>query len=129
MFRVKCPVCGGILSIDERLRKVVDHVVPGQPEQKPEEKLGSILHNIEKAKSEQEARLEAAKQREAQRKERLEEALQEGAGESQGRGRRGEAAGSGLGLKRNEFMQPRKHETSKELTAALRVPALSRSDI
>jgi len=73
MFRVKCPVCGGVLSIDERLRKVVDHITPGQPEQKPEEKLGAILHNIEKAKSEQEVRLEAAKQREAQRKQRLDE--------------------------------------------------------
>ena len=73
MFRVKCPECGGILTIDERLRKVVGHQTQEQAAQKPEEKLGTILHKIEKSKSEQEARLEAAKQREALRKERLDE--------------------------------------------------------
>jgi ribosomal protein L9 len=59
--------------IDERQRRVVDHIVPGQPEQKSEEKLGSILHNIEKSKSEQESKLAAAKERESQRKQRLDE--------------------------------------------------------
>ena len=73
MFRVKCPACGGILMIDERLRRVVDHIVPGQPQQNSEEKLGSILHSIEKSKSEQEAKLAAAKERESQRKQRIEE--------------------------------------------------------
>jgi ribosomal protein L9 len=73
MFRVKCPACGGILMIDERLRRVVDHIVPGQPQQKPEEKLGSILHHIEKSKSEQEAKLAAAKERESQRKQHIED--------------------------------------------------------
>jgi Zn-finger nucleic acid-binding protein len=73
MFRVKCPACGGILMIDERLRRVVDHIVPGQPQQNSEEKLGSILHSIEKSKSEQEAKLAAAKERESQRKQHIEE--------------------------------------------------------
>ena len=73
MFRAKCPMCGGILMIDERLRRVVDHIDPGQPQQKPEEKLGSILHGIEKSKSEQEAKLAAAKERESQRKQHIED--------------------------------------------------------
>ena len=73
MFRVKCPGCGGILTIDERLRKVIGHVTQAEAAQKPEVRLESIMENIQKAKSEQEARLEAAKVRESQRKRRLDE--------------------------------------------------------
>ena len=32
--------------IDERSRRVVDHIVPGKPEQNPEEKLGSIKKKV-----------------------------------------------------------------------------------
>lgn len=73
MFRVKCPECGGILTIDERLRKVVSHLSQEQAAQKPEERLESIVEKIQKSKSEQELRLEEAKQRESHRKQKLDE--------------------------------------------------------
>jgi len=73
MFRVKCPQCGGLLTIDERLRKVIAHTTVEEARQKPEERLESILDKVQKAKSEQEARLDAARQREAKRQEHIED--------------------------------------------------------
>ena len=73
MFRVKCPQCGGTLTIDERLRKVIGHTTAEEAEQKPEQRIETILDKVQKAKQEQEARLEAAKERESQRKKHLED--------------------------------------------------------
>lgn len=71
MFRVKCPICKGILTIDTRTRKVVSHLSKEMAEQSGDERFESIVGKIQKAKSEQDARLQAAKQREAERKKRL----------------------------------------------------------
>lgn len=73
MFRVKCPQCGGLLTIDERLRKVISHTTTEEAQQRPEQRIESILEKVQKAKSEQDARLDAAKAREAQRQKHIEE--------------------------------------------------------
>jgi hypothetical protein len=77
MFRVKCPQCGGVLTIDERHRKVVGHTSVEETEQKPEQRLESILDKVQKSKAEQESRLAAAKERESQRKKHLEDLFKE----------------------------------------------------
>lgn len=73
MFRVKCPQCGGVLVIDERLRRVVDHVNPAEAARDSGERLQGIVEKIQKDKSSQDERLEAAKQRERERKSHLED--------------------------------------------------------
>ncbi len=76
MFRVKCPLCGGTLTIDERLRKVVSHLSQEEAVRKPEERLEAALDRVEKARSGQDAKLEEAKRRESERKRRVEELFQ-----------------------------------------------------
>ena len=73
MFRAKCPICGGVLTIDPRTKKIVSHLTREQADQKPAERLESLIEKVEKSKAGQESRLEAAKAREAQRKKHLEE--------------------------------------------------------
>ena len=73
MFRVKCPMCGGVLNVDERTRKVVGHMTAEEAARTPDEQFESIVDGIQKAKSEQEAKLEAARRREAQRKQHVDE--------------------------------------------------------
>lgn len=73
MFRVKCPICHGVLTIDTRTRRVVSHLTREQADEKPAARLDSLMEKVKKAKSEQESKLEAAKQREAGRKGRLED--------------------------------------------------------
>jgi len=73
MFRVKCPMCGGTLTIDERLRRVISHVSKDDAAKKPEEKLESVIERIEKEKSQQDSKLEEAKRREAERKRHVED--------------------------------------------------------
>ena len=73
MFRVKCPLCNGILTIDERHRKVVGHTTEEEIAQKPEQKLESLLDKVQKSKSDQDSRLDAAKAREAERQKHIEE--------------------------------------------------------
>ena len=73
MFRAKCPVCGGLLTIDPRTRKIVSHLTKEQAAEKPAERLEALLEKVQKSKSEQDSRLEAAKKREGGRKQRLEE--------------------------------------------------------
>ena len=41
MFRTKCPLCGGTLTIDERLRRVISHVSKDEVAKKPEERFSS----------------------------------------------------------------------------------------
>jgi len=73
MFRVTCPICKGLLTIDTRTRKVVGHTSAEDLEKGPGERFDSILHGIEKTKSEQEEKLRAAKVREAERGKHLED--------------------------------------------------------
>jgi hypothetical protein len=73
MFRVKCPICHGTLTIDERLRRVIGHTTEQDAEKKPEERFESAIGKVEKAKSEQELRLEEARRRESDRQKRLED--------------------------------------------------------
>jgi vacuolar-type H+-ATPase subunit I/STV1 len=73
MFRAKCPICAGLLTIDPRTRKIVSHLTREQAAQKPVERLESLIDKVQKSKDNQESRLEAAKQRETDRKKRLEE--------------------------------------------------------
>jgi len=77
MFRVKCPVCGGVLMIDPRTRKVVSHLTAEQAAQKPAERLESLMEKVKKSKAEQESRLEEAKRREAEREKRLDALFRE----------------------------------------------------
>ena len=71
MFRVKCPICDGILTIDPRTRKVTFHQTKDQAEQGAEAHFESIASKLEKAKSERQQRLEAAKMREKKRKDHV----------------------------------------------------------
>ena len=73
MFRVKCPICGGLLTVDERTRKLVGHMTREEAGQSPEERFESIINNIQRTKAEQDTRLAAAKKREAERKRRIED--------------------------------------------------------
>ena len=77
MFRVKCPICEGILTIDPRTRKVVSHLSAEQAAQKPDELLESLMDKVKEAKATQDDRLEAAKQRELERAKRLESLFDE----------------------------------------------------
>lgn len=71
MFRVKCPICKGILTIDTRTRKVVGHTSAEDAQKSSEERFESIADSLRKAKNEQASRLEAAKEREAAREAHL----------------------------------------------------------
>jgi hypothetical protein len=71
MFRVKCPACNGVLTIDPRSRKVVSHLTREQADQAPSERLEDLMDRVKQSKSGQESRLEEAKQREADRKNHL----------------------------------------------------------
>ena len=73
MIRVTCPICGGLLKINEKTRKVVFHVTAEEAARTADEHFDSILSDIQKSKREQDTRIEAAKQREADRKKRLDE--------------------------------------------------------
>lgn len=73
MFRVKCPVCGGMLAIDERTRKVIDHTTQEDSQRSAEERFGAVVDKVSKAKSEQEARLQEAQERELHRKKHVED--------------------------------------------------------
>ena len=73
MFRVRCPICGGQLTVDARSRKVTDHMTRAEAERSADEQFESILDNVQKSKATQEARLDAAKKREAKRKKHVEE--------------------------------------------------------
>jgi uncharacterized Zn finger protein (UPF0148 family) len=73
MFRTKCPLCGGTLTIDERLRRVVSHVSKEESAKKPEERLESVMEKIEREKSQQDSKLEEAKRRESERKRHVED--------------------------------------------------------
>ncbi len=68
MFRVKCPICDGMLTIDSRSRKVTFHQAKDEAEQGAEAHFESIASKLQKAKSERQQRLEAAKMRETKRK-------------------------------------------------------------
>ena len=83
MFRVKCPICEGVLTIDPRTRKVVSHLTREQADQKPAERLDSLIEKVKQSKSGQEERLEAAKQREAGRKKHLDDLFKEAQGKAQ----------------------------------------------
>lgn len=76
MFRVKCPVCGGMLAIDERTRKVIDHVTQEDAQRTAEERFGAVVDKVQKAKSEQETRLKEAQERELHRKKHVEDLFQ-----------------------------------------------------
>jgi len=71
MFKVKCPICDGILMIDPRTRKVVFHQAKDEADQGSDAHFESIVSKLQKAKSEQEQRLETAKAREKERKEHI----------------------------------------------------------
>lgn len=73
MFRVKCPICSGVLTIDTRTRKVVSHISKEMSEQSHGERFEAIVDKVQKAKAEQEARLQEAKKREAERAEHLDD--------------------------------------------------------
>jgi len=73
MFRVKCPICKGLLVIDTRTRRVVGHTSVEDMGKGADERFESIVEGMEKAKSEQEKKLEAAKAREAERARHLDD--------------------------------------------------------
>ena len=73
MFRVKCPICKGLLTIDPRTRKVVSHRSVEEAGQNSEQRFESIVKNLEKSKAGRAERMEAAKAREAGRKEQLDD--------------------------------------------------------
>ena len=73
MFRVKCPICGGTLAIDERTRRVTDHVTQEDASRTAEERFGAVVDKVQKARSEQETRLQEAQERELHRKKHVEE--------------------------------------------------------
>jgi len=72
MFRVKCPCCDALLTIDPRTRKVVGHLIQEDAKKSPEERMGSIVDHLKKVDAERGERMEAAKRREAERKKHLE---------------------------------------------------------
>ena len=73
MFRVKCPICKGLLTIDTRTRKVVGHTSVEDAGKSSDERFESVAESIRKSKSEQESRLEAAKERELTREKHLDD--------------------------------------------------------
>jgi len=73
MFRVKCPICGGVLTVDERTRKVIEHLTREETERSPEERFDSIVSSLRKSRAERERRLAEAKRREAERQRHLED--------------------------------------------------------
>jgi len=73
MFRVKCPICKGLLVIDTRTRKVVGHTSAEDLGKGADERFDSIVQGMEKAKSGQEEKLRAAKAREAERAKHLDD--------------------------------------------------------
>ena len=77
MFRVKCPVCKGVLTIDPRSRKVVSHLTAEQAAQKPAERFESLVDRVREAKAGQESRLDEARRREAERGKHLESLFDE----------------------------------------------------
>ena len=76
MLRIKCPICGGLLTINEKTRKVMSHVTAEEAARTADEHFDLIVSDLQKAKQEQESRLEAAKKRETDRKERLDDLFQ-----------------------------------------------------
>ncbi len=77
MFRVKCPVCNGILTIDPRTRKVVSHLTAEQAAQKPDERFESLVDKVREAKAGQETRLNEARKRELERAKHLDSLFDE----------------------------------------------------
>lgn len=77
MFRVKCPICNGLLTVDTRTRKIVGHTSAKDLEKSPEERLETIMDGLEKAKSERTEKLETARQREIERKKRVNDLFRE----------------------------------------------------
>ncbi len=73
MFRITCPMCGGVLDVNERTRKVVRHMTPEEAARTPEEQFDDIVDSIQKAKAGQDAKLEAARKREAERQKHLDD--------------------------------------------------------
>jgi len=73
MFRVKCPICKGLLVIDTRTRRVVGHTSVEDLAKGADERFESIVQGMEKAKSEQEEKLRAAQAREAERAKHLDD--------------------------------------------------------
>ena len=51
MFRAKCPICGGVLTIDPRTKKIVSHLTREQADQKPAERLESLMEKVQKSKA------------------------------------------------------------------------------
>ena len=77
MFRVKCPICDGILTIDPRTRKVTYHQTSDAAEEGLDAHFESVMGKLEKAKSAREQRLEAAKAREKERKHHVDKLFSE----------------------------------------------------
>ena len=77
MFRVKCPMCGGVLTVDPRTRKVVAHQTAEESQQTSDERFDAIVKGLERSKAEQQSRLEAAKTREAKREKQLDQLFED----------------------------------------------------
>jgi len=77
MFRVKCPICDGMLTIDPRTHKVTFHQTRDEAEEGADAHFESVVSELEKAKSAREQRLEAAKAREKERKDHVDKLFSE----------------------------------------------------
>ncbi len=73
MFRVKCPICAGVLTIDTRTRRVIGHVSAEDLGKSAEERFGTVVGKLRKERFERDRRLDEAKKREAERQKRLDE--------------------------------------------------------
>ena len=73
MFRVKCPICRGVLTIDERLRRVISHVTHEDTRKDASERFEDVVDKLQKSEASRDERLEAAKEREARRKSHLDD--------------------------------------------------------
>ncbi len=73
MFHVRCPICGGVLRVDQRTRKVVSHLSKEEAERSPDDRFQSIMSSLQKSKAERDSKLAEAKKREAERRQHVEE--------------------------------------------------------
>jgi len=76
MFTVKCPICGGILVIDERTRKVASHLTKEEASKKGEERFDDVVARLEEKRRQIERKLEEAHRLQEEKKRRAQEAFE-----------------------------------------------------
>ncbi|GAH60912.1 unnamed protein product [marine sediment metagenome] len=76
MFTVKCPICGGRLTIDERMRKIINHISKEEASKKGEKRFDDAVSRVEEKRRERERKLEEAHRLQEEKRRRAQEAFE-----------------------------------------------------